>query len=782
MKKVRMGLALALILTMLVNIVALTSTVIDVNRNSQEINNLSIERPNFTQAGLDLDRVEWKMNHFENPGFELWNDPHTPAYLPGYYGDRTQEEWAWYATSPWPVNEGLRSMGLQAKALDPNHEATSFAYTYPSGWNNMLNLTFQLDWYIDELPSSIDNDAFCFIVYPQGMISQFTKRLVYYLGSWDTSLTNTSYRGFFKIDGPAKSWNTFSRNVTADWIEVYSTEPDAIRRVELSLTSKTQSYSRTFADNLIMTNNSVLSLYGDFESGSWTRSHSDPADISQCTDRIEGLWSLNATTISNGNESKAYWTTNPERRASALNPDTLSFRWKLDEWQVLTGTSYGYIYINGRNSSGSEFGVVYFLYFEGSYPWTPDGNYHFINATDFNTLGQWNYFERSVFSDIASFNQTDDFIIIEIEFEFLGHGKGIRSEILLDDFVLSLPALNDMGYEDQGDVGEPISAWNLDDYDGTPEMVVTDLALNGTKAANITVSDGDSVQYEVDFEYRPINIQTETFLYLNWRLEDFTGLDNEIVYIEIYPDSEYPYAYIFANGSEATTADGFDDRFFLLPNINQTGVWFNLHRNLYEDMKTIYGDMPDTKLASISIDVVSKSGGRISFLLDDVYLYNDVAPEIENIQHSPLMPEYSESVTVTATVIDSSQVNVTLHYRVNSGEWYNVTMNLIYGNIYSGTIPAQASVDFVEYFITAEDIAGKMTEVLDGGEYFSYTVEPSTTISTSTSISTSINTSTTTSSTSEPPSDNTLLLIAVVVGAGIVLLVVIIFMRKRKGS
>ncbi|MGY5876960.1 MAG: Ig-like domain-containing protein, partial [Candidatus Thorarchaeota archaeon] len=181
------------------------------------------------------------------------------------------------------------------------------------------------------------------------------------------------------------------------------------------------------------------------------------------------------------------------------------------------------------------------------------------------------------------------------------------------------------------------------------------------------------------------------------------------------------FAYIFANGSEASSADGFDDRFFLLPELSQTGEWFNFHRNLHSDMVTLYGDEPDLGLSSISIIVESRSGGRIEFLLDDVYLYNDVAPEIANIKQTPAMPEYHEDVTVTADIIDSNPDNITLHYRMNSGAWNNVSMNIASGNTFSGTIPAQAFDDVVEYFISAIDIAGKTDVGLDGGVYFSYT-------------------------------------------------------------
>ena len=96
----------------------------------------------FTVAETDLNRAEWTMNHFSNPGFEEWTTAHEISDIDT---TRSTEHYSWYAENPWPVNESLRSRGFQSRAIDPEHPGTAYLSRSDgwSYWDNPTNLTMK---------------------------------------------------------------------------------------------------------------------------------------------------------------------------------------------------------------------------------------------------------------------------------------------------------------------------------------------------------------------------------------------------------------------------------------------------------------------------------------------------------------------------------------------------------------------------------------------------------------------------------------------------------------
>ncbi len=82
------------------------------------------------------------------------------------------------------------------------------------------------------------------------------------------------------------------------------------------------------------------------------------------------------------------------------------------------------------------------------------------------------------------------------------------------------------------------------------------------------------------------------------------------------------------------------------------------------------------------------------------------APTITNIDHSPNNPYDSQNVEVTADVtdIDGTVSSVEIRWGLASGSLTNtVSMSLVTGDTYSGTIPAQSAQSKVYYAIAATD-------------------------------------------------------------------------------
>jgi len=256
----------------------------------------------------------------------------------------------------------------------------------------------------------------------------------------------------------------------------------------------------------------------------------------------------------------------------------------------------------------------------------------------------------------------------------------------------------------------------------------------------------------------PLTEDTETFLDVNWRLEDFSGLDGEFAGVEVYLDNDLTFAYIFANGSDPASANGFDE-YIILPDANTEGSWFNMQRCLSKDYETLFGSAPNTSISYIYLIAESETGGRIEILFDDFYLYTDPAPDVHSVVHSPSSPEADGSVEVTAIAIDPSMDTVRLYYRVDEGSWTNLAMSSISDDSYNASIPGQPEDSVVEYYITAEDTFGKTTTALNGSDYFSYNVVAAAIV---------------------PPPDMTLLIIGVIIVIVVIVVLVYIFIIRPK--
>ena len=327
-----------------------------------------------------------------------------------------------------------------------------------------------------------------------------------------------------------------------------------------------------------------------------------------------------------------------------------------------------------------------------------------INVSGFNTTGQLNTFNRSIWNDISSFNETDYVVVGEIEITIEARGPTSKISILFDEMQFESAAMDDMGYEDQGDTGDGVLFW--DSSEGySPKLTVTDTANSGSKAANLTLIDGNSWSESRYFENRFINDNTDLWFDFFWRIDDDSANETNLMYLEVYFESGETLAYIFANHSAVPTGNGFDE-YIILPEANTVGSWINFQRNLFDDFVTAFGSEPDTKLDEFYLVVEADTGGRFVVLIDDVYLYNDPAPGISGVQLTTQVP--NRDVDVTATVEDLSSFTVTLYYQIEVGTWFIDAM-VDTGNGFNATILGQPSGTEVTFYIHAVDEFGQIS-------------------------------------------------------------------------
>ncbi|MFW9924619.1 MAG: hypothetical protein ACFFDW_15160, partial [Candidatus Thorarchaeota archaeon] len=101
------------------------------------------------------------------------------------------------------------------------------------------------------------------------------------------------------------------------------------------------------------------------------------------------------------------------------------------------------------------------------------------------------------------------------------------------------------------------------------------------------------------------------------------------------------------------------------------------------------------------------------------------APVINDISRLPEFPNEQNNITISCDVLDNNGVQlVELYYRVNGGNWINVSMNLTLFHTYRATIGPFNYQDLVEYYFYAVDISPNHKEAVDnnGGLYYSFTV------------------------------------------------------------
>lgn len=95
----------------------------------------------------------------------------------------------------------------------------------------------------------------------------------------------------------------------------------------------------------------------------------------------------------------------------------------------------------------------------------------------------------------------------------------------------------------------------------------------------------------------------------------------------------------------------------------------------------------------------------------------DIAPIIGDVNQTPIIPHSSETVLVTAQIIDESPTGLSaqVHYRVDGAATFTTLDLLDDGNhgdgkagdgVYGGTLPSQPNGTIVEYYFEATDAAG----------------------------------------------------------------------------
>ncbi|MFX1475182.1 MAG: Ig-like domain-containing protein, partial [Promethearchaeota archaeon] len=682
-----------------------------------------------------LSLANYTHNHLYNPDLESWSSPQN-AYDWSEYP--SNDQYTWTAQSPWPVYEGSYSLGLQCRSPTGQSDSTTNLDLWDINADmRKTNLTFS--WYLDQNLHP-DEDYFMVDIVLRNTTSSSWYYIYYVLNgtaSWHSNSTNNI---FFLVDEPSHQWNRFSHNLTAEVLAVPGYNfPDAIGPdlvvyeiwIEAYAYSDTTQYLRGFLDDFTLENDTTTFIggatsNGNFETGSldpwYAYSNEDPGYISQSATAHSGAWSVNSTSLAFGNYSHTELEQYVDIRATSLNQANLSFWWHLD----LEAPDYdtrSWVYLSLYDNYNIYRTVNYWLGYGGfGSPYTNSSNAVYFHAPNFNTTNSWTHFSRNLWADAKThFTAVTELYIRYIEFHTQSRSAGSRVVTLIDDVHVTGHSLNGGSFEDQPAGGYPVRGFTQ--YTSSRFTVTDTMAYSGSKAANLTLSGAGLSESRLQYvRNRPFNGTRETYLDLMWNLQDTTAGNSAYIRVWLANSSDSFDLHYYLCGMPGVT-NSSNDGYFNVTGADTVGSWVSMHRDLVHDFEAIPGfGTPASTLHVHEVRFSSESagGGRLELLLDDFWLYDDPAPEISNIDQTPLNPEYDDPTNISCDAEDQDLDTVMLHYRTNGGGWQHLQMPETFS--YDQDIPGQPYDTLVEYYITANDTWGMTTTDDNGGSYYSYTV------------------------------------------------------------
>ena len=669
-------------------------------------------------AETDLGRVTTQGESIPNGNLENWYNPHSPSDFSTVTSKETSAR-----LQSTVVFEGSYAMEMEVRAMDEYHYAEARLVNQSSLlWYNPVNLTLDIDWYLDSIGNPINQDYF------RMQIELSYHTLFYYIGC-EASYSNSSFSAYFEIDGPLQTWNHLHRNITNDYYEVFDEVPTLYQSVNWYARSYDLIYTRAYLEDLYLLNGTDP-IYGgsvsngNFEAlGYWqTGFHYDPGDVAQCSDSYQNQWSMNLTALTIDDSSWAYVNYYPYKLLTADNQANLLFWWKLDDFVNTDETTYARVIVTASNAT-YDVEMYYYVFVGGSghLPILLSANNLKFAAENFNVTGSWLQFNRNIWQDYTTYFNSENIWIDQISFQVKNYGDNAKLSLLVDDISFAPSILSDRGYEHQDAVGETIEGW--ESPPGYNEFTVTDFAANGDKAANLTLAD-DQIYMSQRLNDLPINSGTELILDFNVYVDKFNTSSEDYILFSVYFEDD-SLAYVIANSTDAFEQQigGEEDAYFiLLQEPIVTGEWLNFHRDIVHDYKLLHGSLPNTTIYDIELFAEAGFGSELITFFDDLYIYYDPAPTISDVGHIPTSPVANSSVTISATVVDATIDSVEVNFRVNDGTWNDVTMNHVSGNLYKLEITNLLADSVVEYSITAVDAFGKTTVAMNGTNYFGFTV------------------------------------------------------------
>jgi Secretion system C-terminal sorting domain len=144
----------------------------------------------------------------------------------------------------------------------------------------------------------------------------------------------------------------------------------------------------------------------------------------------------------------------------------------------------------------------------------------------------------------------------------------------------------------------------------------------------------------------------------------------------------------------------------------------NTIASIYSRSNNIFGSNPpadNTVLDYVRGYIETRSESSGGATINPMYLTDyhvaSFPPTIADVTRDPVEVGYGEQVNITATISDQdgSVANAVLHYRINQSNYGVTTMTNSSGDNWTAVLPAQNDSTLVDFYITAQDNAGNIS-------------------------------------------------------------------------
>ena len=710
------------------------------------------EPDRVTQLAIEdteLPRIEPNGNLLEGPGFENGNYSYFGNTMPGdWSGLAFLDRKHWYATSP---SFGVASGGLRARSTGWGAEVT--ARWYQSLQAPLENISLSLQWWLE----SNSDPATSHNMYRVHLLFSNSRSIYYYLSGYMSTHTNGSTTTAYLINGAAQTWHLLQRNVTADYIATgnmpYSPTYSLTQiRIEIYCRVPTISYTEGYVDNVAIMNGTSVQIgasikNGDFEATTdWlTLQNSTQGMVDLADHAAEGSKSLNLTFVSDGTPGGVAVRQWLNTRLTASSTHWLSWQYYAHHDDYVGSNLMTSVQVSCRNATDT-FTINYVIESRlGMLPSNTSTALWFDLGVVF--MG-WIQEDHNLWTEASEYFATDEIWAtqIAIRIDSDGYTGDQRYEMLWDDVQFEGAYMEDPGFEEQGEVGDYVRS-SLSD---SAFFKVTNTSYRGEKAANFTIEEWIG-SHSANMYLRDFPAEGATFIDIMWQLHRYTPATGTHVRVHVRVDDLYSiYYYLGAYGPEFGANTTYEAH-LNTSDVNTVGSWFRFQCNVQEAFQSVFQYTFDyVDYSEIEIDYGGDS--NFTLLLDDVYIYTDVAPPIIMDVDSGLSEATGDPHPVTIEVDEWPGTPAgTLHYRYQRQDeavytdWMQLGLTMVPDDPVQlvANIPAYDDLDELltpvwplecAFYLVVDDSLGNSVTDDNEGDYYTYLLLDTTGPSISTSL------------------------------------------------
>ncbi len=541
---------------------------------------------------------------------------------------------------------------------------------------------------------------------------------------------------------PSLSWVNVHRDVTLDFETAFGPANPLVylNYIYLYAYSPTDPVGMTefYVDDFSAENSTgynFITTNEGFEAGSasgWNTYNRGIGSVLQSPDHTEGSYSINMsaytplpslTTYSYIEKYMGDW--NPDMGYYTHNPGdlTIDFDWKYLEPKGPFVDQYAIFYIYGHNETydfeltwmlGSAIDAHIFTNSSDS-----GGTRLYFLADGFGDRDVWHTLTADIY-DFTSAYGVDTMAFIYCGFRvFSSYEATSTAQLLVDNFKLNTYPTGDPSFEEDWNVEptDPIPSWygnGFEDY-----LNLTSDVHSGDNAANLSAYTGDT-SVEI-WRYPALAVTPNLYTDFWYKLDSIQAGANTHAYINIELYNGGEIYYVLGASSDFGASNSTYDVYFLVDDFNQTGVWTNLVRNIYDDIEAAFGP-GDWEIYEIRFRAYAQGGLVTTLLVDDVHFVLDSSGPQLIIQLPLNTPTYYDDARFEIIAADSlSRVsNVRVYYR--TGTIWNYVIATPMGMSFLATIPAFDWGNVVEYYIQMYDMFGNTNIADNGGSYYAYDI------------------------------------------------------------